>query len=48
MIKWVLTYDGVPPVALFSGTEGQGTPLVVAREGEGWQIMEMKKTVTLS
>jgi len=29
VIKWVLTYDGVPPVALFSGTEGQGTPLVV-------------------
>lgn len=28
-IRWVLSYSGTPPVVAFSGTEGQGTPIVV-------------------
>lgn len=27
--RWVLSYSGTPPVVAFSGTEGQGTPIVV-------------------
>lgn len=29
MIHWILLYEGTPPLTLFGGTEGQGTPVVL-------------------